>query len=219
MSYDYCASERGVTSHLTSGESCRICKDWMKQVGAKIVNGKVIAPKPKPIPAPKPKKKRSRPKREPRQVELAPCGTIGAYNRHRRAGEPVCDPCREAQRLDQKQRRARIKAERANTPLKPAVMRDRCGTRAGANYHRDHGEEKCEPCLEAQRAYNRETYHRNKKPAKPGGRPPHPREHGTKKGYDQHMRRKEPSCDPCRLANNEHHRVKHQERKAREAKG
>lgn len=218
-SYLYCGTPRGPEEHLRDGESCRVCKDWMKLVGAKIVNGKVIAPKPKPIPEPKPVKKRARPKREPRKVELAPCGTIGAYNRHRRKGEPICDPCREAQRINQKQRRDRIKAERANTPLTPAVTRDKCGTRAGANYHRDHGEHKCEPCKEAERAYARETYHRNKGPAKPNGRPPAPREHGTKKGYDQHLRRKETPCEPCRLANNAHHRDKHRERKAREAKG
>lgn len=29
--------------------------------------------------------------------ELQPCGTEAAYQRHRRAGEPPCDPCREAQ--------------------------------------------------------------------------------------------------------------------------
>lgn len=219
-SYLYCATPRGIEEHLRDGESCRVCKDWMKLVGAKIVNGKVIAPKPKPIPAPKPKPKRARPKtvREPRKVELAPCGTIGAYNRHRRKGETICDPCREAQRINQKQRRDRIKAERANTPLTPAVTRDKCGTRAGANYHRDHGEHKCDPCKEAERAYARETYHRNKGPAKQGGRPPAPREHGTKKGYDQHLRRKETPCEPCRLANNTHHRIKHRERKTREAK-
>lgn len=221
-SYQHCATPRGPEEHLRDGESCQICKDWMKQVGAKIVKGKVIAPKPVIIPEPKPKKKRTpRPRQasKTRSIEYRPCGTIAAYDRHRRAGETICEPCKEAKRIESKKRRDRDKTERENTPLKPAVTREQCGTRAGANYHRDHGEHKCGPCLEAQRAYNRETYHRNKGPAKRNGRPPHPREHGTNKGYDQHQRHKETVCDPCRLAHNEHQRVKQQAKKMQEAKG
>jgi hypothetical protein len=30
--------------------------------------------------------------------ELAPCGTPGAYNRHRRRGEPIDEACRQARR-------------------------------------------------------------------------------------------------------------------------
>jgi hypothetical protein len=30
--------------------------------------------------------------------ELKPCGTIAAYQRHRRHGEDPCEPCREANR-------------------------------------------------------------------------------------------------------------------------
>lgn len=30
--------------------------------------------------------------------ELQPCGTLGAAKRHRRAGQPLCEPCREAER-------------------------------------------------------------------------------------------------------------------------
>lgn len=33
-------------------------------------------------------------------------GTIGAYRRHRRHGEPPCDPCREAWNADQRARYA-----------------------------------------------------------------------------------------------------------------
>lgn len=38
---------------------------------------------------------------------LAPCGTLAAARRHRRNGEPLCDACREAQRLDGVKRRAK----------------------------------------------------------------------------------------------------------------
>ena len=31
---------------------------------------------------------------------------------------------------------------------------------------------------------------------------PLPREHGSERGYQQHRARKEPFCDPCRLAHN-----------------
>lgn len=51
-------------------------------------------------PAPKPK-----PKRKPRTP--AACGTEAAYRRHRRAGEPTCDACREAQRLVSRRSRAK----------------------------------------------------------------------------------------------------------------
>lgn len=37
----------------------------------------------------------------------APCGTYAGYQRHLRAGERACDPCREGRRLYQRQYRAR----------------------------------------------------------------------------------------------------------------
>lgn len=214
MSYNHCATARGPEEHLRDGESCQICKDWMKQVGAKIVNGKVIAPKPKvaPITTKQPKPKRAQRERKPASLELQPCGTPAAADRHRKKGEPICDPCKEAKRIESRDRRARIKAERESKPLKPAQIRSQCGSRAGANYHRDHGEQKCTECVEAERAYNRAGYHRNKGPAKPMGRKPDPREHGTHKGFWQHKRTKEPMCEPCRLAFNAYERERHRQR-------
>lgn len=38
---------------------------------------------------------------------MVPCGTYGAYQRHRRYKEPVCDDCREAARLKSQRRRER----------------------------------------------------------------------------------------------------------------
>lgn len=37
--------------------------------------------------------------------ELSPCGTIAAYRRHKRANEPVCDLCAEANRSDKNERK------------------------------------------------------------------------------------------------------------------
>ena len=36
------------------------------------------------------------------------------------------------------------------------------------------------------------------------GRPPQDIEHGTRKGYGQHLRRHEEACDPCKEAENEY---------------
>lgn len=209
-----CATAKGVELHLRDGESCQICKDWMKAVGARIVKGKVIAPKPKtaPITTKQPKPKRAQRERKTASLEPQPCGTPAAALRHKRKGEELCEPCKEAKRKESRDRRARIKAERESNPLKPAQLRSQCGTRAGANYHRDHGEQRCTECLEAERAYNRATYHRNKGPAKPMGRKPDPREHGTHKGFWQHKRTKEPMCEPCRLAFNAYERELHRKR-------
>lgn len=44
---------------------------------------------------------------------------------------------------------------------KPPVNRPQCGTYAGAVAHQHHGEHKCEPCLAAQREYNREWLDRS----------------------------------------------------------
>lgn len=39
-------------------------------------------------------------------------------------------------------------------------------------------------------------------------RPADPREHGTRKGYGQHVRNREDACEPCRIAENEYQREK-----------
>lgn len=43
----------------------------------------------------------------PRNYELQPCGTPAAYLRHRKAEEQPCDPCRQAYRLSERQRKER----------------------------------------------------------------------------------------------------------------
>lgn len=47
----------------------------------------------------------------PRKV--TPCGTLTAYNRHRRNGEPACEACLEAKREDRARRVAEQRAEQA----------------------------------------------------------------------------------------------------------
>ena len=44
------------------------------------------------------------------------------------------------------------------------------------------------------------TYYEPEHGDKPRGRRPRPREHGTWRGYNQHVNRNEPVCDPCRDA-------------------
>ena len=70
--------------------------------------------------------------------ELKPCGTVAAYERHRRHGEEVCDACREARRVH------------SNAQYTPRDReRPACGTTAGYHYHHRHGEQTCRPCRDA----------------------------------------------------------------------
>lgn len=41
---------------------------------------------------------------------LAPCGTSAAYERHRRRGDPTCEPCLTAKRLENARNRANRRA-------------------------------------------------------------------------------------------------------------
>lgn len=56
---------------------------------------------------------------------LAPCGTDSAYKRHLRNGEPTCQPCRQAHRETQRDRRARREQERrVAAELEPLPVAD-----------------------------------------------------------------------------------------------
>lgn len=46
-------------------------------------------------------------------AERQPCGTIGAAKRHRRAGEPLCEPCLQAERDEKNGRKDAARAEAA----------------------------------------------------------------------------------------------------------
>lgn len=55
--------------------------------------------------------------------ELKPCGTIGAWSRHRRAGEPIDLACRAAWNAYTRSHRAgQVVASKARTPQSPAVV-------------------------------------------------------------------------------------------------
>lgn len=75
---------------------------------------------------------------------LSPCGTIGAYQRHLKAGQEACAACKEARAAYTRDRReGRIKARR------PA----QCGTLRGYYSHRHHKTQACRACLDAYAAY------------------------------------------------------------------
>jgi hypothetical protein len=79
----------------------------------------------------------------------APCGTVAAYQRHRRKGEPVDDPCRLANNKAKREQQGNP-AGRGNR--KPIAH----GTTAGYQQHRYRGDAACEACTEAARDYQRE---------------------------------------------------------------
>jgi predicted component of type VI protein secretion system len=54
--------------------------------------------------------RRKHPKVQPKPAQLLPCGTSAAYQRHRKAGEQPCAPCREAWREYQAAYHAKRKA-------------------------------------------------------------------------------------------------------------
>lgn len=117
---------------------------------------------------------------------FAPCGTVAAYRRHKRRGEPACDACLEANRAAQK-----------TAPH---------GTSAAYERHRRHGEDPCEPCVEAAR----ETW-RKKDAARRADPPSSPVTDrtpvcGTYNGWSRHNRRKESACGPCTEARREYRR-------------
>ena len=74
--------------------------------------------------------------------ELKPCGTVAAYERHRRVGEPACEACKEAKRAAQRERTG-------GKPRRPAY----CGTRSGYVRHQRHRETPCAECKGAHAKY------------------------------------------------------------------
>jgi hypothetical protein len=72
-----------------------------------------------------------------------------------------------------------------------------CGTNAAYQRHLVRGEEPCEPCRKANRAYQRAW--RNGEPTPP----PEPKPCGTRAAYVRHRRNGEEPCQACRDANNE----------------
>ena len=96
-------------------------------------------------------------------------GTYARAKRHKRDGEPLCDPCAEALREYQREAAARSRHRRKAKLEKPgprtvipegepppslAVEPHPCGTTAAAARHRKKGEPLCEPCRLAEREYH-----------------------------------------------------------------
>jgi len=73
------------------------------------------------------------------------------------------------------------------------------GSIAGYSAHRRRGEQACEPCLAANRAYHRSRNGNNAPPLTPCG---------TEAAYKRHLDRHETACEPCRLAHNKYAREK-----------
>jgi hypothetical protein len=87
------------------------------------------------------------PEKQDRRRPRPACGTTGGYRAHLTRDEPVCDECREAERLSGlRRRRAKAAAEgRTVNSYGPS----RCGTESGRSMHRRRGEEPCQPCRDA----------------------------------------------------------------------
>lgn len=71
-----------------------------------------------------------------------------------------------------------------------------CGTLAAYRRHYLHGEKPCEPCAEANRAYQKELYRQRNPNPRPTGRP-ETAKCGTRSGYMAHRRRNELACQAC----------------------
>lgn len=91
--------------------------------------------------------KKDKGKAKPRQ--LKPCGTIAAYERHRKYDEPICADCQKAKfEYDQSRR----------TPKPPREIP--CPSAAGYQMHRRRGETPCEGCRAAHSKANKESRQR-----------------------------------------------------------
>ena len=101
-------------------------------------------------------RRRSRRQRiEPGAPPAGECGTEAGYGRHRRAGEQPCDACMAARRNAARRRRRIRNGQDPDAPLQQVRVRQGCGTRAGATWHRRAGEPLCVACLEADREAGR----------------------------------------------------------------
>lgn len=80
-------------------------------------------------------------------------------------------------------------------PDVPALVIDKCGTRAGYRQHKRAGNPACDACLAANAENVREWLSHK------------PIEHGTRHGYTVHKARGEDACTACLRANAEHQRL------------
>ena len=156
--YMYCATDRGISEHVRDGESCPVCRDWVKR-GSPVITGEPKPVKPKPKPA-KPRTKRAyvhggKPK-PPRKIkEIAECGTLSGWHRHKDQKEEICEKCRlEKNRYNRESYHRRQQSGEKLPTGRPPEPREH-GTAKGRDQHRRNNEETCRPCKDAYNAYMR----------------------------------------------------------------
>src|SRR4051812_33511297 len=88
---------------------------------------------------------------------VARCGTVAGYNRHWRAGEERCQPCKDAMAAVQRMRKAGQDVPRELLGGTPRPIAP-CGTRYGAARHRKRGEPLDEACRAAENAEARRKH-------------------------------------------------------------
>lgn len=66
-------------------------------------------------------------------TQVAPCGTLAAYRRHLRHGEPTCEPCREANRRHRREHEQRKRANRATARTSSETTPDVRGAQGAAD--------------------------------------------------------------------------------------
>lgn len=87
--------------------------------------------------------------------DLQPCGTYGAWQRHKRHGEEPCEACVQANRdYVNAYRRKRYSAHATDRGVQPEVLEH--GTRTSYARHYRRGEKPCAECRAASRDYMRE---------------------------------------------------------------
>lgn len=78
---------------------------------------------------------------------LKPCGTLAAYQRHLKDGEPACEACLAARAAYSRDYRAGL--VRAREPAQ-------CGTLKGYYSHRNRKSQACRACLDAYAVYTKD---------------------------------------------------------------
>lgn len=188
--YMHCATPRGEEEHIRDGESCNVCKDWVR------------AGRPVTHPAgwidPKAKKRKVKAGKLTKPVPA--CGTYEGWRGHRSRHQDPCNPCQQAKY----QRDAEKAAAKPKKPKVDPATRIEHGTPKGARQHDYYNIPICDPCKKA-------------RSAKLMGLKTVVREHGTTKGARQHRYYKDTMCDPCREAIQKYEREKRDRERA--AKG
>lgn len=129
-----CGTLKGFMQHKAANTPpCKWCAPYNPKLAQPKKQAVVVAVRKKPGPKPKPLRASSGKFAGPR--EPAKCGTHSGYKKHRLAGEPSCEPCREASATYARERY--VPRPRKIIP---------CGTESGRSKHIRAKEPVCEPC-------------------------------------------------------------------------